>query len=167
MWMRVLAKRLFATVFLSVLLASLLSLIPMLEQHGDENSELPVFEPATEKKLSENQLVDFLLSQSLRMQLKRVDWKNEGSLFLELEQTPGMSQEAMYRELFRIVKNCLVETENIQIVRLYVHGANVNDFLLEAGRKQIAGDPQMKNINHWTDKKYLEEMFEITRFSSS
>jgi hypothetical protein len=166
MWMKVLAQRLLGTVFLSVLLASLLSLIPMLSQHGHENSELAVFQPETEKKLSENQLVDFLLSQSLQMQLKRAEW-NKGSLFLELEQTPGMSQEAMYRELFRIVKNCLVETENIQTVRLYVHGANFNDFLLEAGRKQIAKDPQMKNINHLSDKKYLEEMFEVTKFSSS
>ncbi|MBA4495606.1 hypothetical protein ACFO25_02765 [Paenactinomyces guangxiensis] len=162
--MKALARRMFATIFLSVLLVSLLSLIPMLSHQRNSDSEFPVFQQDGEKKLYREHLVDFLLSQSVQMEIKRVDL-NQGALYVEMVQAPHLNEEGMYREVFQIIKNSLVGTDNIQTIRLYIHNPDRTSFMVEAKRQHIQKDPRMKNARGLPLKQYLEEMFEITKFS--
>lgn len=165
--MKAFTRRLLATVFLSVLLASLLSLVPMIAKNeGADKKEVSVFQPITIKKLSKEVLVDYVMGLSLQMDMQKMDWEQD-SLYLEMNRPDHLSDEKMYQELFRVIHNSLVEVENIQEVQLVVHQSGTPPLMIEAKREDLHRDPDMKNETGLTDREYLEQMFNVTQLPSS
>ncbi|MFC4078093.1 hypothetical protein [Salinithrix halophila] len=155
--MQKLARRLFASIFLSVMAAALLSLVPALEEQGRKEPELPVFRPDAPVDLTEHNLVDFLARRPPGLEVRRADWK-AGTLNLSL--SASGSEERRSRELLTLIRSLLVHTENVNTLRLEVE-ADVYRFLIDAKRADLDKDPGMKGMNSTSPESYLLRTFRV------
>lgn len=160
-----LARYLFASVFLSAMLAALLSLIPGLAgENKEEGKGIPAFRLGESTQLSERTLVDFLLEHQLDNQIIYADWQ-EPELTLHLVADPQGEEDRLYRDLFMLIKGGLVTTDNVQRVRLNVYDDDqVSDqykFSILANRAQLEEDPSMKNHSRLPYREYIENAFQV------
>lgn len=157
-----LARYLFASVFLSAMLAAILSLLPGLWDGSSSFEEIPAFRPAQSIHLSETTLVDFLLDQPIETRILHADWQDQ-QLTLHLKEDRQRGEAGLYRDLFVLIKSGLVTAENVQSVRLnvYVGESQENPLSILANRTQLKRDPGMKNSKKLSHKQYIEEMFQF------
>lgn len=159
-----LARYLFASVFLSAMLAAVLSLIPGLIGKQEEREGIPAFRLGEAARLTERTLVDFLLEHQLENRIIYADWQ-EPELTLHLVADPQGEEDRLYRDLFMLIKSGLVTTTNVQVVRLNVYDdEQVSEqyrFSILAHRAQLREDPSMKNRSRLSYREYIENAFQV------
>lgn len=163
--MKALIQRLLAPVLIAVLLAALLSTVPIMSEKWSAQQAVGVFRPQTFQKLTKERVADYLLSHSLQIQVVRVDW-NQPTFFVELSQPSSMSEETMTKEVYQLIRNSLVEIDNIEDVRLVIHRDEEASWLIIAKRDQLKNDPEMLNQKQLPYKEYLEQTFHVKILSS-
>jgi hypothetical protein len=157
-----LARALFASVFLSVMLAALLSLAPVLSKHG--SGSLPVLGVEQPIHLTEGTLVDFLSRQPMQMRLSHVEWEHNG-LSLDLK-TARLTNER-YQEMYLLIQSTLTQTDNVESVRLTVYDASPATAPLMtvlATRADLRGSPAVQKESGQSYRQYLERFFEVKRY---
>jgi hypothetical protein len=158
-----LARALFASVFLSVMLAALLSLAPVLSKHG--SGSLPVFRVEQPMHLTEGTLVDFLSRQSMNMRLHHVEWERN-SLTLDLSTTRLTNER--YREMYLLIQRTLTQTDNVESVRLTVYDASPATpaplMTVRATRGDLRKSPAVQQESERSYQQYLERFFEVKRY---
>ncbi|MDR6224507.1 hypothetical protein [Desmospora profundinema] len=153
------ARRLFASIFVSVLLAALLSLLPLMEQKG-AGEEVPAFGSPGERRLAADNMVDFLLGEGGSWDWERADW-NEGRLELAAIWR-GSDPDGVYKDLFRLTQSALVHTSNVQELQVSVVIRNSPRILvLRASRQQLGNDSRMENRAGFSPREYLERRFHL------
>ncbi|QKG84322.1 hypothetical protein GXN76_07435 [Kroppenstedtia pulmonis] len=153
-----LARHLFASVFISVMIAALLSLVPSLDQRALPDREIPVFHPFRERVVTESTLVSFLSGHAKVMRIIQADVK-EGRLWLSLSVPETVSKNRVYEEMLHVIRNALIYTDNITQVRMDVQLTGDQKLFVEAKKEDLAQDPGMKNSRNLPPKKYLQEQF--------
>ena len=157
-----LARRLFASVFLSAMLAALLSTVPALSTLPESTRDEPVFRPVSTVWITEDSLVDFLAGQPISLRILRVSWEN-GRLSLDLEAGEAMGEDRIHADLFTLIRNSLVKARNVESLRFRVYRFGNRDpwVSVEAGRGDLARDPEMRNGEGWSYRRYLERTFHV------
>ncbi|PTM58677.1 hypothetical protein [Desmospora activa] len=154
------ARRLFASVFVSVLLAALLSMLPLLDQVNTEK-EVPAFGPSGDDRLEAGNLVDFLVKEGEGWEWERADW-NDGRLEL-VGRWSGSSSDGVYEDLFRLTRSALVYTANVEELHVSATvGDSTKILVLRASRQQLGHDTQMENGTGFTPQEYLQRNFHLT-----
>ncbi|SFS94301.1 hypothetical protein [Marininema halotolerans] len=153
-----LGRRLFASIFLSVMAVSLLSLLPALMEQGAKREDVPAFRSGSAMTLTESNLVDVLSKRPSSLQLKRVEW-GEGTLTLFV--SSPQEKEPLHRALVTLLRYLLVDTSNVDRLTLEVHGLSEN-FSVKAKRGDLVRDPGMKRANDENASLYLQKMFQVT-----
>ncbi|SFJ57874.1 hypothetical protein [Thermoflavimicrobium dichotomicum] len=156
--MKALAQRLLATVVLSILIAALLSFIPILQQRNEAKSEVAVFQSSIHSKLTEKNLVDYMLSLALKVEMKRVDLQGD-QLIVDLSQPKHLQDAMLYKECFLLLKSSFVGLSNIKRVDLLISLANGKRVKIEANQQHLEKDPQMEKLGKRSYQAYLQEMF--------
>ncbi|TCS93401.1 hypothetical protein [Hazenella coriacea] len=158
--MKALIQRLLAPVLIAVLLAALLSTVPMMVETWNSQQAVNVFQPDSFQKLTPERVADHLLSHPLQIRVIRVDW-DQPTFFVELIQPPSVSEESMAKEIYQLTRHSLVGMENIQEVRLVIHRDEQSSWLLVAKKDQLQNDPDMLNQGQLSYKEYLGQMFDL------
>lgn len=157
---RGIAYRLFASVFVSVLLAALLSMLPLLKQMKAEEG-VPVVGQPGEYQLEAGNLVDFLLAEGEGWNWERADW-NDGRLEL-VGMWNGSDTDGVYEDLFHLIRSTLVYTANVEELRVNATMRNTTKLLvLQASRQQLKNDVRMENRPGLSPQEYLERRFYLT-----
>ncbi|SDW58839.1 hypothetical protein SAMN05444487_104199 [Marininema mesophilum] len=158
-----LGRRLFASIFLSVMVISLLSLIPAIQEQGENRGDVPAFRSGNTLRLTETNLVDLLSERSTTLRLQRVEWEN-GNLSLSLSSSEA--RKKLDRDLLTLIRFLLVDTSNVDRLTMEVEGRSEN-FSLKASRGDLARDPGMKRASSAMASQYLTEMFRVTNHGGS
>ncbi|SDC45796.1 hypothetical protein SAMN04488112_10893 [Melghirimyces thermohalophilus] len=157
-----LARRLFASVFISLMAAALLSLLPTLDRQSGAGGETPVFGPMKERVVTDENLADFLLQQPIQLRVVHVEW-DQGGVRLDMQQSEG-TEAALYQDLLTLLKGFLVRTSNVASVELNAvaanHGTKVTVY---AKRSDISQDPGMKQAESMSAQAYLKRTFHTVR----
>jgi hypothetical protein len=158
-----LARALFASVFLSVMLAALLSLAPVLSKRG--SGSLPVFRVDQPIHLTEETLVDFLSRQSMDMRLHHVEWKRNS---ISLDLSTGRLTNDRYREMYLLIQRTLTQTDNVESIRLTVYHASPATpeplMTVRATRRELRESPEVQQESGRSYQQYLERYFEVKRY---
>lgn len=154
-----LARRLFASVFVSLMAAALLSLLPALGEKAGEGEGVPAFGPTKQKVLTEETLADFLSGQPEGLRVIHADLER-GDLRLRLKRAGG-PRESVYQGTLHMIRGALVHTSNVESVTLSVLGADQPLLTVYATRSDLAADPEMKRMKELTAKEYLRQMFRL------
>ncbi|MDN4594218.1 hypothetical protein [Polycladomyces subterraneus] len=161
--MKRLARALLASVFLSVMLAVLLSLAPVMSKRG--SGSLPVFQVEQPIHLTEGTLVDFLSRQPMEMRLHHVEWERN-NLSLDLSTTRLTNER--YREIYLLIQRTLTQTDNVASVRLTVYNASpaTPELLMtvRATRVDLRESPVVHQESGRSYLQYLERFFEVKRY---
>lgn len=155
-----LARHLFASVFISVMIAALLSLVPSLDYRLLPDREIPAFQPFRERVVTESTLVSFLSGHAKVMRILQADVK-EGRLWLSLSVSDTVSENRVYEEMVHVIRNALIYTDNITLVRMDVQFTGNRKLFVEAQKEDLARDPGMKNRRNLPPEKYLQEQFHL------
>lgn len=117
-------RGLFFAVFISVMLAMILSFLPTVElqdamsEHGKADLEQPVFNTVKPIHLDESELVPYLKQLQLYYDFKKVQIDGN-ELFIDSKMTGDkVSQELIYRDALQMVKETFHQTSNIN--KLYI-----------------------------------------------
>jgi hypothetical protein len=154
------ARRLFASVFVSVLLAALLSMLPLLEQM-ETQEEVPAFGSHRPIRLTSENLVDFLLAEEARWDWKRVDWNGKR---LEWDASwNGTNEDILIEDLYHLTQSAFVVTSNVQEIDASFHLEGTDQHLVfRASRRQLGEDTHMENPSGLSPRQYLEQRFYLT-----
>lgn len=156
-----LARRLFASVFVSLMAAALLSLLPAL-QGSREGKDVPAFGSLKQRVLTEETLADFLSGQWEGLRVMHADWDG-GDLRLRLKRTEG-SRESFYNDMLKMIRGVLVYTSNVDSVTLAVSSETGKAlFTVYAARTDLVADPGMKGTKGLTAEEYLKRTFRLKR----
>ncbi|RAL22637.1 hypothetical protein [Thermoflavimicrobium daqui] len=157
--MKALAKRLLATVVLSIMLAALLSFVPFLQNQSDRNSDIAVFRPDS-TILTEKNIVDFVKGVEMAVEIRRINLDGSQLLF-ELIQPSTLEDEQLYKDCFRLIKSSLLGLDNIKEVRLFIVTPERDSFFVQANQEHLRKDPKMENSQKHSYQTYLKQMFEF------
>lgn len=160
-----------ATAGLSIVIAWGLSLLPDLRHKAiGTEAEVTVFHDIRPIALTAANLVDWVLSEPLRLELKKVDW-NERILAMDFLVSEDVQfPNDIYFQMVDTVRHGLAETLNVQRVqiRVYEHepdiGARRLLAALDAERTQLKDE----DAEHWREYeraagRWLEQRFQLTR----
>lgn len=157
-----LARALFASVFLSVMLAALLSLAPVLSNR--ESGSLPAFRVEKPIHLTEGTLVDFLSRQPMHMRLHHVEWERNR---LSLDFSTARLTSEQYREMYLLIQRTLTQTDNVESVRLTVYDASPATpaplMTVRATRGDLRESP-VQQESGWSYQQLMERFFEVKRY---
>ncbi|PTX59900.1 hypothetical protein C8P63_11045 [Melghirimyces profundicolus] len=156
------AQRLFASIFISLMAAGLLSLLPALDGQDGRSGGIPVFGSHKPRVLTEDTLVDVLLHQPAGFRVVHADW--DGSrLLLKLRQTEG-AEETLYRTMVEWLRGTLVYTSNVKAVVMEVFPTEgETKVIVRARRGDLASDPSMEGAEKMPASRYLKRMFHLSR----
>lgn len=154
-----LARRLFASVFVCLMAASLLSLLPALGGKVGEGEGVPAFGSTKQKVLTEESLADFLSGQPEGLRVIHADLEGE-DLRLRLKRAGG-PRESVYQGTLDMIRGALVHTNNVESVTLSVFGTDQPLLTVYATRSDLATDPEMKRAKGLTAEEYLRRMFRL------
>ncbi|OYD09720.1 hypothetical protein [Paludifilum halophilum] len=154
------ARHLFASVFISAMIAALLSLLPALERPDRHDTDVTAFHPFKERVVTEETLVDFLSNFRETDEIRTVDLEGE-VLSIRVDFKDSATDRQVYDKVLSLIRHSLVHTENVSTVRLRVHVAAGEDWMVEARREDLKQDPQMKNAKELPSQKYMERMFQV------
>lgn len=158
-----LPRALLASVFLSVMLASLLSLAPILAKRG--SGSLPVFQTMQPIHLTEGTLVDFLSRQPIHMRFRHVEWERD---HLSLDLSASRLTDENYREMYLLIQRTLTQTDNIQSVLLTVYDTSSAVPAPLMSVRATRGDLREKPAAQYEPgrfyRQYLERLFEVKQY---
>ncbi|SMO42502.1 hypothetical protein [Melghirimyces algeriensis] len=156
-----LGRRLFASIFISLMAAGLLSLLPALDSQDQGNGEIPAFHSHTEGSLTQETLVNFLLQQPLHVQLDRVDLE-QGRLLIRLKEMNP--EEKVYNDILTLLYSSFVEVSNVEFIKLQITLTDGRQGLtLYANRSDLADDPQMQRAKKMSAREYIEQTFRLVQ----
>ncbi|MBD1371627.1 hypothetical protein IC620_04550 [Hazenella sp. IB182357] len=158
-------KRIAATMFVSVLLVLLLSLVPVLQSSSQLEGDLPVFKKSEDKVITMQNLVDFLMSLSLTGDLKTADW-TERALYLELTYPEQTIKEKQWTDLRHLVQSAFVEKENIETIFVTIYQRNEVQMSFEADKSAIDKQVLMKNMETDNIEPFLRKYFQLKDFTN-
>lgn len=155
-----LARRLFVSVFISLMAVSLLSLLPALEGKAGKGEGVPAIGSTQPQVLTEETLADFLSEQPEGLRVIRADLEG-GDLQLQLKRA-GASRASVYQGILHMIRGALVHTNNVEAVTLSVLEKDEPLLTVYATRSDLATDQEMKRAKGWTAEEYLRRMFRLT-----
>lgn len=161
--------RFLAAAALSVCIAWALSYLPELnDRFSGKHGELRVFENMKPIVINDENIVDWILTAPLHLELKRVDWSHN-ILSVDFESGKSVKQpEAVYEQLLDFVYYGFIGTTNVERVWVRIVQTADGD---HANRKQLllAVDARREQIsteiyNQWKQQQATAEQLIRGRF---
>ena len=166
--LRHLSKGMIAALILSVMIAFMISLVPSMEIFKVKQ-EFPVFSQQKQVYLNENNIVNFIASFPVEMQIKKVSWKdNILSIDFLIHPDTQIDTNNIYKDLYTAIKKGLVQSSNVNEILLRVF---LNDMenkhnkifvAISAQKKDIINNPSMTIEPTMMYKDFLENYFGLT-----
>lgn len=159
--------RLTLTAGLSIVIAWGLSLLPDIKQRAaGTEAEVTVFQEVKPIALSTANLVDWVLGVPMRLELKKVDW-NDSILAMDFQvHEDTQFPDDIYLQMMDTVRHGLVETRNVQRVRIRVYeeepAGGVRRLLtaLDAERSKL----NEADLVDWRDHESKADRWLVERF---
>ena len=151
-----------SAVLLSTVLAVMTAWVSNLSFTNNLQTE-PVFKERKYHRLTNENLVDYLLSRQIRLPIQQAHL-HQHKIYLELSAAQWTKQE-MDHELVRVICQILEQTENIDEVHVLVHFKPGESYFVEANKEDLLAT-RSKSLKALSDQEILEEVFKVTRFSS-
>lgn len=150
---------LLAALILSVIIAFMISLIPNNHFFGLNNG-FPVFKQDKQVFLSENNIVDFIASFPLEMQIRRVTWEHN-TLSIDFAIEESIDTNLIYKDLFTVIKQSLVQGSNVKEVLLRVFLKDMDKIFVAVSAKQkdLLNNPSMEIDSNMRYKDFLDKYF--------
>ncbi|KFZ40535.1 MULTISPECIES: hypothetical protein [Thermoactinomyces] len=161
--MRSFLVRWFAAVLLSTVLALMISWMCSRTLFPDNPPTKPVFKEEKVHRLTNENLVDYLVSRQIKLTIQRADLRQQ-NVYLELTAFRQTKPE-MEHEMVRLICPMLEQVENINRVEVLVHFRPGESYFVEAGKEDLPA-LQKAPMKALSDQEILEGVFEMTRFSS-
>lgn len=159
--LRFVSKGMLAALILSVIIAFMISIIPNF-QILHLNHEFPVFKQQKHISLNDENIVDFMASFSLNMQIKKVNWKHDTlSVDFLIDRNHHVDTNIIYKDLYAVIEKTLVQTTNAKevLVRVFLDDMDKIFVAVSAHKKDILNNPSMKLDSSMMYKDFLEEYF--------
>jgi len=161
--LRHISKGMIAALILSVVIAFTISMVPNV-QLSQLEPDLPVFKNQKQFNLSDENLVDFISSSSLKLLIKKVAWKEDTlSIDFLIDKNHRIETGEMYQDLYTMTKKGLLQSKNTDkiLMRVFLNDMNTMFVSVSAKKTDILKNPTMKLTGTMTYKDFLEKYFEL------
>lgn len=148
---------------LSAVLAIMASWISNRPDFTNNLQTEPVFKERNFHRLTNENLVDYLLSQKIKLPIQQAGLDQQ-TVYLELNAFQWTKEE-MNHELVRLICHMLEQIENINGVRVLVHFKPGESYFVEADKGDLPGI-RSASLKALSDEEILKDVFKMTRFSS-
>ncbi|MBO8170696.1 MAG: hypothetical protein H0Z33_02275 [Bacillaceae bacterium] len=157
------SRNIFFAVFISMMLALLLSFLPEINRTEPRIYNQPAFQ--TVNTLTKQNLVDFIADQDIHYPIERVNWENQ-NLLVDLgipEMTP-LDNHKVIEDLYSVIELAYARVHNVREVhiRVLIEHNNKKNLLiaLSAHRNQVKQDwPFRPSVADMKD--FLEKQFHV------
>lgn len=164
--------RFFVVAAFSICIAWLLSLLPELNSHlPSDLNELQVFKNDNPVTLTEDNIVDWIVTVPLRLEMRRVDWSDR-ILSVDFEVgTPIEPSEVIFNQLLDFVYYGLGGTTNVDRVWVRVVQTPIGEsqqprrllLALDANREQVSEeDYELWKSEQISVEQLIEKRFQLT-----
>lgn len=157
---RNISKGLLAAIGLSMIIAFMISLIPS-SDYFKYRYELPVFEDQKLIYLDNGNLVDFIASFAVEMDIRKVNWKhNSLAIDFSIEANKQIDTDTIYKDLYYVIKKSFVKSTNVNEVLLRVFLSEDKMFVaVSAQKSDIIKNPTMEIEQSLSYKEFLNKYF--------
>ncbi len=154
---RYISNGMLAAIILSVIIAFMISLIPM--QLSTFKQDFPVFHWQKDIHLTEDNLVDFVAAFSIEIPIKKVILEHDMIAVDFSIQDADLNTNVMYKDLFTVIQKSLIQTTNVKEVLLRVFIDDKIFIAVSANREDIKSNPSMELKASMMYKDFLEQYF--------